>query len=101
MTKHSPLEITGPLSLEAARAFMEACLDPASDPAAVGRALVALNLRPFQGTELTTLPQGRLRPLRRHFQMIFQDPYGSLNPRLTVGEAIAEPIRVHRLATSR
>ena len=67
MTQHSPLEITGPLSLEAARAFMEACLDPASDPGAVGRALVALNLRPFQGTELTAFAQvlgERARPFR-------------------------------------
>lgn len=57
MAHHSPLHIDGPLSLEAARAFMEACLDPASDPAQVGAALLALNQRPFQGTELTAFAQ--------------------------------------------
>ncbi len=52
----------------------------------------------FQGTELVTLPQRQLRPFRRNLQMIFQDPYGSLNPRLTVGEILAEPLLVHGLA---
>jgi len=57
MTAQSPLELSAHLSLEAARAFMEACLDPDSDPAAVGRALLTLNERPFQGTELTAFAQ--------------------------------------------
>jgi oligopeptide/dipeptide ABC transporter ATP-binding protein len=52
----------------------------------------------FEGRELTTISQRALRPLRRHMQMVFQDPYGSLNPRLTVGEILAEPIIVHGLA---
>jgi oligopeptide/dipeptide ABC transporter ATP-binding protein len=52
----------------------------------------------FQGTELTALPQRQLRSFRRNLQMIFQDPYGSLNPRLTVGEILAEPLLVHGLA---
>ncbi len=50
------------------------------------------------GQDLLTLEGGELRRFRRHAQMIFQDPYGSLNPRMQVGEAIAEPIRVHGLA---
>jgi oligopeptide/dipeptide ABC transporter ATP-binding protein len=54
----------------------------------------------FDTTELTRLSERELRPLRRRMQMIFQDPYASLNPRMTVGAAIAEPLVIHRLATS-
>jgi oligopeptide transport system ATP-binding protein len=50
----------------------------------------------FGGTELTTLSDAAFRQLRPHFQMIFQDPYGSLDPRMTVGDVVAEPLRVHR-----
>lgn len=42
-----------------------------------------------------------LRARRRRFQMIFQDPYGSLNPRMTVGEIIGEAIDIHKLAASK
>jgi len=52
----------------------------------------------FDGTELTTLRPGAMRRHRRHLQMIFQDPYGSLNPRLTIGEMLIEPMVVHGLA---
>ena len=52
----------------------------------------------FRGRELIGLSQGALRPLRRELQMIFQDPYGSLNPRMTVGDILTEPYEVHRLA---
>ena len=45
--------------------------------------------------DLATLPKRRLRPLRRHIQMIFQDPYGSLNPRMMVGDIVAEPLKVN------
>jgi len=48
--------------------------------------------------ELTGMSEGKLRPLRRDLQMIFQDPYASLNPRMTVGEIIGEPLEVHGLA---
>ncbi|TCM93178.1 peptide/nickel transport system ATP-binding protein [Paenibacillus sp. BK033] len=49
----------------------------------------------FQGKELTGLNGAQLRPLRRDMQVIFQDPYGSLNPRWTIGDSIAEPLKVH------
>jgi oligopeptide/dipeptide ABC transporter ATP-binding protein len=52
----------------------------------------------FDGRDITRLPQRELRPLRREMQMIFQDPYASLNPRMSVGDAIAEPLIIHRLA---
>jgi len=52
----------------------------------------------FDGTDLTALTPRALRPLRRQFQMIFQDPFSSLNPRLTVGESIGEALDIHRLA---
>jgi oligopeptide transport system ATP-binding protein len=49
----------------------------------------------FEGRELTTLDQRELRSVRRRIQVIFQDPYSSLNPRMTVGQIIAEPLAVH------
>nr|WP_243900419.1 ABC transporter ATP-binding protein [Hymenobacter defluvii] len=49
----------------------------------------------FDGVDLATLPTGELRRRRREFQMVFQDPYAALNPTMTVGEAILEPMRVH------
>jgi ABC-type glutathione transport system ATPase component len=52
----------------------------------------------FDGTELTSLPGEQMRKMRRRMQMIFQDPYASLNPRMTVGNIIGEPIEVHNLA---
>ena len=55
----------------------------------------------FDGTELTTLKGEKLRHMRRRMQMIFQDPYASLNPRMTVGDIIGEPLEVHHLAAGR
>jgi oligopeptide/dipeptide ABC transporter ATP-binding protein len=49
----------------------------------------------FEGRDVTHLSQRRLQPLRRQMQMIFQDPYASLNPRKTVGQIIAEPFLIH------
>ena len=49
----------------------------------------------FDGEDLTALPERRLRPSRRDRQMVFQDPVASLNPRRTVGESVAEPLRAH------
>jgi len=51
----------------------------------------------FDGRELVGMPAGELRRMRRQMQMIFQDPYGSLNPRMTVGQMLAEPMVVHGL----
>jgi oligopeptide transport system ATP-binding protein len=51
----------------------------------------------FMGQELTLLPEGQLRAMRRHMQMVFQDPYASLNPRMTIGEVLEEPLIVHQL----
>jgi len=53
----------------------------------------------FQGEDVTGLRGGGLKPLRREMQMIFQDPYSSLNPRKTVGSIVAEPFAIHGLAT--
>jgi len=55
----------------------------------------------FEGQDITELSQTALRPIRRDMQIIFQDPYSSLNPRMTVEAAIAEPLRVHRLVSSK
>ena len=52
----------------------------------------------FDGVDLTTLKAGPLRRLRRRMQIIFQDPYGSLDPRMTVGSIISEPLETHNLA---
>jgi oligopeptide transport system ATP-binding protein len=68
----------------------------------VGRLLLRL-LEPtagsvfFQGKEITGLREREIRSLRREMQIIFQDPYGSLNPRMTVGDMLEEPLRLHGL----
>ncbi|MBX3012902.1 MAG: ABC transporter ATP-binding protein [Caldilineaceae bacterium] len=55
----------------------------------------------FEGQAVTHLDRAGLKRLRRHVQMIFQDPYESLNPLLTIGETVAEPLQVHGLARNR
>jgi oligopeptide/dipeptide ABC transporter ATP-binding protein len=55
----------------------------------------------FEGRDLTALSDSALRQVRRRIQVIFQDPYSSLNPRMTVGQIIAEPLAVHGLVTER
>ncbi len=55
----------------------------------------------FEGTDLAKLSSGDLRRRRREFQLVFQDPYAALNPMLTVGEAIWEPMRVHNVGGTR
>lgn len=49
----------------------------------------------FHGKDIATMPRGEMRHLRKELQIIFQDPYSSLNPRLTIGSAIMEPMKVH------
>jgi len=53
----------------------------------------------FQGENLATLNPRRLREMRRQMQIVFQDPYGSLSPRMTVGDIVGEGLRAHRVAT--
>jgi len=53
----------------------------------------------FEGKDITNLPRRAMRPFRREIQMIFQDPYGSLNPRRRVGAIIGDPFAVHRTAS--
>lgn len=71
-----------------------------------GRAILQL-YRPtggtveFEGTDLTTLKGESLRKMRRRVQMIFQDPYASLNPRMTVGNIVGEPLEVHNILSGK
>ena len=55
----------------------------------------------FEGRDLSTLSDTELRPVRRRMQVIFQDPYASLNPRMTVGQILAEPLAVHGVVRDR
>ena len=55
----------------------------------------------FEGQELTTLKGESLRKMRRKMQMVFQDPYASLNPRMSVGRIVAEPLVVHNIGTKK
>jgi oligopeptide/dipeptide ABC transporter ATP-binding protein len=67
-----------------------------------GRALLQLE-RPtgggvrFRGQDLVSMPESRLRGLRRHLQIVFQDPFAALDPRMTIGQVIGEPLSVHHL----
>ena len=54
----------------------------------------------YKGNDITNLTKAALRTLRKEIQIIFQDPYASLNPRLTIGKAIMEPMKVHDLFNS-
>jgi oligopeptide transport system ATP-binding protein len=55
----------------------------------------------FEGQQLTTLPPSELRKMRRRMQMIFQDPFASLNPRMSVGNIVSEPLRIHNVIQNR
>jgi oligopeptide transport system ATP-binding protein len=76
-----------------------------SGKSTLGRAL--LRLVPasghisFEDRTLMSLDRGALRPMRRHMQLVFQDPYGSLSPRLTAGEIVTEGLLVHETGISR
>jgi ABC-type oligopeptide transport system ATPase subunit len=72
----------------------------------LGRALLRLHEPTagqvlLKGEDITALPKAALLPRRREMQIIFQDPYASLNPRRTVAQAIREPLDVHRIGTPR
>lgn len=54
----------------------------------------------YGGTDITKFSNAEMRPLRRKMQIIFQDPYSSLNPRMTVRQTLREPLDIHKLATS-
>ena len=49
----------------------------------------------YEGRDILTMSEGEFRPMRKDLQMIFQDPFGSLNPRMTVGAILAEPLEIH------
>ena len=71
-----------------------------------GRALLQLYRRTegeviFEGTDLTKTKGEDLRKMRRRMQMIFQDPYASLNPRMTVGSIVGEPLEVHNIGSTK
>jgi oligopeptide transport system ATP-binding protein len=55
----------------------------------------------FEGRNILTMNRGDIRRLRRALQIIFQDPFASLNPRMSIGEIVAEPIRIHHLASGK
>lgn len=69
----------------------------------VGRTLTRLEgstsgTAEFQGQDILQMSPGAFRPLRREIQMIFQDPFASLNPRLTIAQTLGEPLFIHKLA---
>lgn len=71
-----------------------------------GRCILQLERRTegeiwFEGQELSWMADAEVRSLRRRMQIVFQDPYSSLNPRMTVGQIVREPIRFHRLMSNR
>ena len=72
----------------------------------VGRTLTRLESATYgavqvQGIDIFSLSKARFRPIRRNIQMIFQDPFASLNPRLTIGHALAEPLQIHGLTKTK
>lgn len=72
----------------------------------VGRCVIRL-YRPtsgsivFEGQDIAALPDARVRPLRRRMSIVFQDPFGSLNPRQQIGSIVGEPLRIHGLVKDR
>jgi len=74
-----------------------------SGKSTVGKCIVRL-LKPTEGTirlrgrDITEVSRRALRPVRADMQMVFQDPYSTLNPRMAIGDIVAEPLRMHRMA---
>ncbi len=66
-------------------------------PAPAGAAAPTQGQVFFDGQDLAALPPARLRALRRQMQLVFQDTAAALNPRWTVGQSLAEPLRIHNL----
>ncbi len=71
-------------------------------------ALALLRMQPvtsgriiFEGEDITNYTPSLMRPIRRRMQMVYQDPFGSLNPRMKVGSIIGEPLRVHKIYSDR
>ena len=99
-----PVQAVNGVSFEIARGETLALVgESGCGKSSVGRTI--LRLQPptagevvFEGENVFALRPGPMRALRRRMQIIFQDPYSSLNPRMTVGSAIAEGIEIHRLA---
>ncbi|OYV00430.1 MAG: peptide ABC transporter ATP-binding protein, partial [Verrucomicrobiales bacterium VVV1] len=71
------------------------CALRAVDPTA---GAVGFRLPDGRTVDLATLPERELKPIRQHMQMVFQDPYSSLNPRMTVRDIVGEPLVIHGLA---
>lgn len=72
----------------------------------VGRTLIRLipptaGTFTFSGQDVFTLPAGKMKTLRQDIQMMFQDPYGSLNPRMNIEQIVGEPLLVHRVGSGR
>ncbi|WP_141335556.1 ABC transporter ATP-binding protein [Paenibacillus sp. tmac-D7] len=55
----------------------------------------------FEGQDIAAMSKSQLRPLRKHMSLIFQDPYGSLDPRQTAGHIVGEPLKINKLVSSR
>jgi ABC-type microcin C transport system duplicated ATPase subunit YejF len=103
---HAPLKAVDGVSITLPRGGTLGIVgESGSGKSTLGRAL--LKLLPaegqviFDGKDLTALDRAALRPLRRHMQVVFQDPFGSLSPRMTVGEIVTEGLLVHEPRISR
>ena len=98
----NPLRAVAEVSLDVARGEVLGVVgESGSGKSTLGRLLLRL-VEPTEGTitfdgeDVSTMPQRELRRFRRHMQMIFQDPYASLNARMTIGDALTESLRLHR-----
>src|SRR5262245_5410980 len=117
LSKHYPLREGFRLKRQVFRAVENVSFDIArnetlglvgesgSGKTTIGRAVTMLNpptsgVVAFEGVDLARQSARAMRRLRRHMQMVFQDPYSALNPRMTVGDFVGEPLKIHGLAAS-